>query len=416
MIKDNLTMSDKQGKKILFVDDEPNIIQGIKRMFYNMKNEWEMFFALSGEEALRLLEKGSFDVVISDMRMPNMDGAELLNKVCDLYPQTVRIILSGHSDEKMILRAAKSTHQFLAKPCSSEILKDTIERAIALRDVLINENLIKIVTGVSSLPSLPDLYYKLVDELNAEESSLKKIGDIIKSDIVMTAKILQLVNSAFFGLPQSITSPQQAVNLLGTETIKALILSIGIFSAFSKVHSHGFSLENLWEHSMHVGALAKKIMLSETSDVKKSEEAVIAGLLHDIGKLILIQTEGYSKKVGDLLLETEITTTEAEYQVFGTSHAEVGGYLLALWGLPGVIIESVAYHHNPSNSNTSEFSILTALHVSNAFFSYRELPKEFENSPYLDKKYLRLLKIENKLSKWEIQYRKILEMGTANEI
>ncbi len=400
-------MTDKTQKKILFVDDEPNIIQGLKRMFYNMKNEWEMFFALSGEEALKLLQTTPIDVVVSDMRMPSMDGAELLNKVCDLYPQTVRIILSGHSDEMMILRAAKSTHQFIAKPCSPEILKNTIERAIALRDVLINENIKRIVTGVSSLPSMPDLYYKLVNEVNSEESSLKKIADIIKSDIVMTAKILQLVNSAFFGLPQNITSPQQAVNLLGTNTIKSLIISVGIFSAFSKIRSPGFSLENLWEHSMRVGALSKEIVLHELSDTPKAEDAAIAGLLHDIGKLLMIQIEGYSKNIGNLIMENDITQIEAEYQVFGTSHAEVGAYLLELWGLPNVIIESVAYHHIPSNSQTSTFSILTALHVANAFYSCKGLSKNFKDSPFLDKKYLHLLNVERKLTEWENYYREI---------
>jgi putative nucleotidyltransferase with HDIG domain len=282
---------------------------------------------------------------------------------------------------------------------------------MALRGILKDKKLIKIVTGVGNLPSLPDLYYKLIDELNSEESSLKKIGDIIAKDIIMTAKILQFVNSAFFGLPQTISNPHQAVNQLGTNIIKSLILSIGIFSAFNKVNSQGFSLEHLWDHSMKVGALSKKIFLIETSDIKKSEDAVIAGLLHDIGKLILIQTEGYSKKVGDLLMEKEITESEAEYEIFCTSHAEVGAYLLGLWGLPEVIIESVAFHHNPSGARSSSFSILTALHVANAFFSHRELPKNFAESPYLDKNYLHLLKIESKLIQWEPYYYEILKNG-----
>jgi len=407
-------MPDK--KTILFVDDEPNIIQGLRRMFHGMKNEWDMFFAQSGEDALAQMQNNPVDVVVSDMIMPNMSGAELLNQVCELYPQTVRIILSGHSDEKMIIKSAKATHQFLAKPCSPEILKSTIERAILLRDVLNNKIIAKIVTGANNLPSLPDLYYKLVNELNSEDTSLKRVGDIIKSDIVMTAKILQLVNSAFFGLPQSITSPQQAVNLLGTNTIKALILSVGIFSAFSKVRAPGFSLEKLWEHSIKVGALSKKIILSEIADIPKSEDAVIAGLLHDIGKLLMLQMEGYSKKINDLLMEEELILSDAEYQVYGTSHAEVGAYLLALWGLPGIIIESVAYHHRPSNSPATSFSILAALHTANAFFSERNPPTDFINSRFIDKKYLHLLKVEGKLEKWGEYYQEISKADIAHEI
>ncbi len=395
--------------KILFVDDEQNIINGLKRMFHSLRNKWDIYFALSGDEALKLLETISADVIITDMRMPVMDGAELLNRVQYLYPQTIRIILSGHSDENMILRSAKSTHQFLPKPCTFDLLRDSIEGALSLRSMFDDKNLVKIVTGVSSLPSLPDLYYEIVHELNTEDPSLTKISDTITKDIAMTAKILQFVNSAFFGLPQNISDPKQAVNLLGLNTIKALILSIGIFSAFSDIHKYKFSIELLWEHSMYVGRFAKTLFISETNDQKKADELIIAGLLHDIGKLIFAQVKDYSRLTNNLLLDKEITLVDAEYEIFGTSHAEVGAYLLALWGIPPKIVQAVAYHHKPMNSGITGFGMLSALHISNAFYSEKIVPGQIFKSPYLDFKYLDSIKYAEKLIGWEKKFFQIDE-------
>jgi len=200
-------------KRILFVDDESMVLDGLRRMLRGMRNEWEMEFAASGHEALGILAGRQFDVIVTDMRMPGMDGCQLLNHVKKLHPQVVRIVLSGQSDNDMIMKSVGPAHQFLSKPCDAEILKTTVARVCSMWNLLDDEALIKVVSGIESLPSLPQLYSEVVDEVNSAEGSLNRVGEIISKDSGMSAKILQLVNSAFFGLPRQVTSPVRAVQL-----------------------------------------------------------------------------------------------------------------------------------------------------------------------------------------------------------
>ncbi len=336
-------------RRILFVDDDPKEIKRLRKMLRSMHYEWEMEFAVSGEEALNFMAKFPFDVIVSDMHMPGISGVELIDNVKKRYSRTVRIIHSGHSDKEMLLRSVKSAHQFLMKPSSAETMKYTIERACKLRDLLRNETLKEIITGINKLPSRPRLYNSIVAELYSKDASLKKVGHIISQDVSMSAKILQMVNSAFFGLPQKITDPHQAVVYLGIDTVKALVLSIHVFSAFAEdAELCGFSLVRMWGHSLRTSKLARNIAHAEMADEKVAEEATIAGMLHDIGKLILLKVPVLYKEITELVKTTGCDFTEAEYIVMKTSHAELGAYLLGLWGIPDNVVEAVAFHHNPS--------------------------------------------------------------------
>lgn len=387
-------------KTILFVDDEPNVISGLRRMLRSMRKDWDMYFAQSGKEALDILAEKSIEVIVTDMRMPGMDGATLLEKVREQYPHVVRIILSGHSDKEMILRSARYAHQFLVKPCGTGHMKKTVERACHLRDTLRDENLLKIVTGIKALPSLPAFYFSILEELHSPEVSLKKIGDIIAQDVTMTAKILQFVNSAFFGLPQKVVSPHQAVTFLGLDTVKALVLYVNIFSTIKPSPGPGhISLPDLWNHSQLVGSLCRKIAASEISDRQVVDEACIAGMLHDIGKLVLLDMPGYNRKVKGYRQEKGCSNLEAEYAVLGTSHAELGAYLLGLWGFPDTTVEPVAYHHCPSRELGTGFSLVSVVHGANALV---------KNNPYkgkvtyefLDMGYIESRGLQGHLEKW----------------
>ncbi|MGO9689473.1 MAG: response regulator, partial [Syntrophobacteraceae bacterium] len=183
-------------KSILFVDDEPMVLDGLRRMLRGMRNEWEMEFVTNGHDALKILDTKRFNVIVTDMRMPGMDGCQLLNHVKELHPQLVRIVLSGHSDKDMILKSIGPAHQFLSKPCDAETIKTTVARVCSMREIMEDETLIKVVSAVESLPSLPEFYSEVVDEVNSAEGSLDRVGEIISRDSGMSAKILQLVNSA----------------------------------------------------------------------------------------------------------------------------------------------------------------------------------------------------------------------------
>ena len=246
-------------KRVLFVDDEPKVLDGLRRMLRKMRNEWEMEFATSGTEALEAIRKQPFDVVVSDMRMPGMDGAELLTKVREICPTAVRLILSGHSEKEMILKSVGPTHQFLAKPCDADTLKATVARACALRELLANEQLKGVVSGVKSLPSMPGLYTQLVEVLQSPDSSLQDVAAIIGGDIGMTAKILQLVNSAFFGLRRHIEGPAQAITYLGLDTVSAVVLTAGAFAEFEDSREATEVAETLYPHSITAGSLAGHI-------------------------------------------------------------------------------------------------------------------------------------------------------------
>ncbi|MDF9408129.1 response regulator [Pelotomaculum isophthalicicum JI] len=378
-------------KSIIFVDDEPNIIQGLKRMLRSERDNWVMFFAGSGKEALDILSNNHIDIIVTDMRMPEMDGAELLEQVANHYPGTVRIVLSGHSDREMILRSTKFTHQFLIKPCDADTLKYTLERACLLQGLVRDEELLRLINGIVNLPSLPDKLAMLLKEIQAPDSSLKKIGDIIAQDVTMTARVLQMVNSAFFGLPKRVTNPQQAVTLLGTDTIKGLVLYVNIFSAIEPTTEVVFSMEALWRHSIMVGNIAKSIAYLELNDQELADEAFITGMLHDIGKLLLSQVPKYNQGIKHLPNEKRINFVDAEYELMGTSHSEVGAYLLGLWGFSDSVVKSVAYHHTPVKSMSVEFTPLTAVHVANAL----ELQEDC-----IDLTYLESLNLTNKIAVW----------------
>lgn len=397
-------------KKILFVDDDPNVVQGLKRMLYKMRGTWDMFFTESGEEALKILSENDLDVIISDMRMPGVDGSQLLDIVSKQYPHTVRIILSGYSDKEMIMKSVKATHQFLLKPCNVETLKSTVERACALKDLLKNEALIKLVTGIKEIPSLPKYYNMVLRELQNKYPSLKKIADIISQDVTMTARVLQFVNSAFFSLPNKISSPQQAVTLLGINTLKALILYVQVFSTIStSLKSSGKSMEALWKHSMMVGNLACEIAGAEAAGKTAEDDAFAAGMLHDIGKILLMEKPCHISNLKEYTAKKKCSDLEAEYSLLETSHAEVGAYLLGLWGIGDHITEAVAFHHHPSRLNDDRFTPLTAVHVANA------LMKGDNYIQHIDLGYLEKINLAGRMETWLECYNRFKLKGACNE-
>ena len=378
-------------RRILFVDDELRILQGLNRMLRVMRNEWDMDFVLSGEDALKKLDESKFDVIVTDMRMPVMDGAALLSEVMKRHPQVVRIVLSGHSDKELILKTVKSAHQYLSKPCETENLKKTVIRACALRDLLSSDELVQMISEIDTLPSLPSLYTKIMDELNTQEPSMSKIGEIIESDISMSAKILQLVNSSFFGLPRHISSPSQAVTLLGLETVKSLVLTVQVFSQFNQNDFDTVNIEEVWQHSMRVARFAKLICKEEGLDLKLVDNAMLGGLLHDLGKLIFASNRPKEyMHVYQVAKESGQPLHKVEKQILKTTHAEVGAYLIGLWGLPDTVIEALAYHHYPDKIQVDGLSPFISVYLANLFdhelaakkvqAKPREIDKEFINN------------------------------------
>jgi HD-like signal output (HDOD) protein len=388
-------------KQILFVDDETKLLDGLKRSMRSMRNEWNMTFVGGGAEALRVLEQASFDVVVSDMRMPGIDGAQLLNEVRQRYPHTVRIILSGHSDHQLIFESISATHQFLTKPCEAEQLKSTIRRTCALRELLKDDSLRALVGGMQTIPSLPALFAEIKKEVESESSSLKTIGNIMAKDMGMTAKILQIVNSAYFGVRGPISTVEQAVSFLGLDTIQALVLTAHIFSQFRVRSVSAFHIDRLWVHCTETGALAREIAQVEGHAPLEIEQVYTAGLLHDVG--ILMLAANLADRSSAVILEASAkgrAVWEVEQSELGSTHAEVGAYLLGIWGLSDPIVEAVAYHHRPGDCLGKSFAPLTAVHVANVLQQEQTEHRTGCSPAQIDLAYLEKLNCSDRLPQW----------------
>lgn len=349
-------------KRILFVDDESKILDGLRRMMYAERKRWEMQFAQGGEAALRACEESSFDVVVSDMRMPGMDGATLLSQIRDRYPGTARIILSGYSDGSLTSRALSVAHRFLAKPCNAAELQSAIERVFTLQEVLAVPEIRAVVTGIGELPSLSSTYISLTQAVKDPNSSVNRVAEIIGHDLAMSAKVLQLVNSAFYGLPQKVSNVQNATAYLGMETVKNLALASEVFRVFQPnacISQEVYA--SMQCHAERTAAIAAVLPI----DPKTRDVTLLAALLHDTGSLIL------ASKMPDAFCSARALAKkrgcrpfEAELELLGTSHAEIGAYLLGLWGISSQAIEAIAHHHRPTRIQHSGFDSSIAVYVA----------------------------------------------------
>jgi len=358
-------MSDK--KHVLFVDDDPDILSGMKRMLRSMRKEFKLEFSQGGREALEVMAEHDCDIIVSDMRMPGMDGSALLGQIKEKYPHTIRLMLTGQADDESVLRTVGVAHQFLAKPCESEYLKLVLSKVSILHDLLSDEHLKSIISSVDSLPSLPETYAQLQQLINDPEASIGDIAALIERDLAMSAKVLQLVNSSFFGLYKHIDSPSRAVNLLGLDTVKALVLGVQVFSEL-KTQSKLLPASKLFSHSMVVGTLAHKIAVTVDVEKQMADDCFIAGILHDVGKLLLLAKiqERYEKALE--MAGPELSLHAAEEQVLGADHGVVGAYLIGLWGLPGPVVEAICFHHRLEKYPEKGFNPALAVHLADVLY------------------------------------------------
>lgn len=333
------------ARSILFVDDDPLVLDGLRDALRPRRARWTMSFVLGGDAAIRAMEATTYDLIVSDLRMPGLDGAALLERARQQSPTTVRVILSGHADMRMVARAAGAAHRLLAKPCDSEELAMVIERSCALRDIGTRVELDSRAIGASSLPSVPRLYTELTELLSTGGASAADVGRVVEKDIAMSAKVLQLANSAYFGRRSPTADVVSAVSYLGIDTLRALLLHAEAFRAFRLDQPiPGFDLNALHDRCTRVARLANNVL----KDSGSGGNAFTAGLLHDIGLLILA-AQGPDELAATLAdaRETGRPIHTVEREQHGITHAEVGAHLLALWGVPHDVTEAVAGHHNP---------------------------------------------------------------------
>jgi HD-like signal output (HDOD) protein len=384
-------------KRLLFVDDEALVLNGLRRALHGMRQEWDMHFVESGAAALQALDQAAYDAIITDMRMPVMDGAQLLEQVKERHPDVIRIVLSGQSSREAVFRSIAGAHQFLLKPCDPQELVARLGQAFAMRDLLSNPTIKTVISRMPSIPSLPTLYHELTAVLRSESPSLAQIERIISKDVGMAAKILQLANSAFIGARGRVSSLLQAVSLIGTESVRTLVLSVHVFAQCDGNSEAAAYLPALWDHSVAVGSLAQRIASSQRCTKALIEESFTAGLLHDIGKVVfLAEMPG---KYREIIGADPSSIPAMESERLGCTHAQVGAYLMSIWGLPVPLVHTVAFHHCPSETAETQFSSLTAVHAADAVASSND-PSPLNRDIAMDMLYLDRLGLREREPLW----------------
>ena len=331
-------------QRLLFVDDEQAVLDGLRSVLRAQRHEWEVAFALGGPAGLEAVRNSSFDVVITDMRMPILNGAELLKQVKALQPGAVRVVLSGQTDHETAVKTAITAHQFLSKPCDIELLRKVVRRACGLNELLASPALRALVGDVSSLPVAPRSYLAISEALADPQSTITDVARIVEREPVLCAKVLQVVNSAFFGLPRVVSSIVQATNYLGTLSLKNLTLAMEAVSAaqgLSTITSTEFVAYQT--NSLLVGLLGRQWY---AGDRRNADNAFAAGVMRDMGHLILTRP-------GRLADDSD-----------RASHPAVSAYLLGLWGLPHAIIEAVAFHECPHTLAHESLELADVVHLA----------------------------------------------------
>jgi HD-like signal output (HDOD) protein/CheY-like chemotaxis protein len=385
-------------KRILFVDDDAQLLDGLRCALRKHRRQWDMTFAPDGEAALAHLRAAPVDVIVSDMRMPGMDGATLLRIVKDEFPGAIRIILSGHAERDAVLRALPVSHQFLAKPCEGSVLVNALERAMHVQDLLESEALRKVVGNTVQLPSLPRIYMQLTTAMADPDATPRTIAKLLERDPAVCAKLLQVVNSSYFGLARRISGIEPAVVYLGLDLVRSLALNAQLFSTLGAApRLEGFSYEEVQERSLATARLAKRIV----GDPKRQDEAFTAGLLHDVGAVLLAL--GVPDKVSAISKRARrdgVPLHVAEQEVLGVTHAEVGAYLLGVWGLPFPLVEAVAYHHFPWRVPQTGLDVLAAVHIADCLVDQASPLVGPAECPALELEYLDRLGVAREVPSW----------------
>lgn len=352
---------------VLFVDDEPQVLNGLRRSLHKLENRWHMRFAAGGKQALYELATGPVDVVVCDMRMPEVDGAEVLQHTREHYPSVVRLALSGHADQTLLLKAAGSIHNYLRKPCDPRTLESAILQTVRAQGLLHNKAVLEVVLSMRTLPSLPSILHPLFEEMQRPDPSVARVGDLVSQDPGLTAQLLRLINSPFFCVAQPVANPTTAVTLLGLHTVAAALITHQLFSAADERQLARLGLSDLFAHSLQTSRYAAQVARYFNAGPRVVGTASAGGLLHDVGKLVLATNfaERYAA-VNDMVSAQSCTLWKAEMDMIGAPHDWVAGHLLFLWGLPVDIVDAVAFHHDPSHAAGAACGPLAAVHVADA--------------------------------------------------
>jgi len=351
-------------KSILVADPDPRVAAQLSDA---LGADWVVQGVVTGNAALAALDAQRFDAVAASLDLPEVDGPTLLNRIRQSAPDTGRFLLAEENDREEVLKKGLGTQQILSKPCDAAEARRVVEHYLAADKWIADETMRDLVSRIRSLPTIPSIYTEVRAALRSPDATTMSVASIINKDMAMTTKLLQVCNSSYFGLRRKITDAEEAVGLLGFNTVNSIVVAVKMLGYYDRIKPAYFTVDRLWRHSLAVAQHARKLALRETGDEGLAETAHTAGLMHDLGKVVLAcnfcqqyeETQKRAKREARPLWQIE-------KEVFGANHADIGAYLLGLWGLPAEVSEAAALHHQPMRSSAENFAPLTAVHIANA--------------------------------------------------
>ena len=341
-------MNNKKIGSVLFVDDEKKILRSLKRSFF--RESFKTFFASGGNDAIEIIRKNEIDIIVTDVRMPDMTGLELLKIIKNRYPFIHRVILSGFVEEQSVINALNSglATTYFAKPWDDKVLKEKILHLFKIRKYLKGTNLLKLLGLIDNFPTLPSLYHEFTEALE-KDKNIGYIVKIIQRDVAAASKILKVANSAFYG-GKRVQNLKKAAVKIGLQAVKNIFLTLSVVNSMQWDDYQIKKLEAIFSHSSLVNKFVKHIYEKKYNKMLPANYSA-AGIVHDIGKIIILQyfTDTYRKIEKELNNNTTKSFYDIELELGreGKTHCEIGAYFMNNWNFPQVLVEVSLFHHSP---------------------------------------------------------------------
>ena len=353
--------------RLILTDNEHHVAAEHRRALRSVRPEWDVVLATNAVEAVAAMEAAPADVFISELGKSPADGMALFETVKERWPATVRIALSEFAEKSVALRLERSVHRFLHKPCDTFMLAMLIERSSTLRAVVDDPAVLAAIGGLESIPRPPVTVQALEKVLADPDAGVIAVAAVINRDAALTARLLRVVNSSFFGVGRQVTRVDAAVNIMGVSLVRAIALADGATRSFT-VSPEVLDLDEWNTHAVRVATSAREIALDICpQDRSLADEAFLAGLLHDVGQVVMAGVAPAEwKAIESAAAHDHLPLNDVERRVGRVSHALVGAYLLSLWGLPSSVVEAVAFHHTPERLAGTMFDAAVAVHIADA--------------------------------------------------
>jgi HD-like signal output (HDOD) protein len=385
-------------KNILLAVADPQTVADINQA---LGDEWLTTPVASEEDALALLEAAPFDALLADFNLGDPDASNLVNQALEKCPKIIRFLLAYEADLALVAAKVVGSPELLPKPIEPASLKSRIENGLRDPDACEAGT----ATGFDAASLIPPVYTELLQTLDAPEVTSQRVGRIIAGDPELTRAVLQLTRSAYRGLPGDVANPAEAVEVLGLEAVRALVLARRFLAEHSHVRPGYLSLEHIWRHSARVGQIARDLVLFETKDRALASQALAAGLLHDLGKVVLaVNFDDLYGRVHSLARKQPVALWDIEKEMFGANHGEIGACLLGMWNLPAALVEAAAFHHDPPLGEQDQLTPLAAVHIANVLEHQLRPDDEFRVVPVVNMPYLNQLGLLQRLAVWRAAF------------